>query len=101
MIQEYGQEAVNYIIIWHSISMRAGPAFLQFDWSKAGLSMDLSVFVYSHTKTNFNFLLRQGRYRAAFYVVADLSLQTKQRGPYRTLVLPGLESVKVYRSSRS
>ena len=88
--------------------MRAGPAFLQFDWSKAGLSMDLSVFsmdlsvfVYSHTKTNFNFLSRQGRYRAAFYVVVDLSLQTKQRGPYRTLVLPGLESVKVYRSSRS
>ena len=35
--------------------MRAGPAFLQFDWSKAGLSMDLPVFVYSHTKTGFNF----------------------------------------------
>ena len=35
--------------------MRAGPAFLQFDWSKAGLSMDLPVFVYSHTKTGFKF----------------------------------------------
>ena len=23
--------------------------FLQFDWSKGGLSMDLSVFIYSHT----------------------------------------------------
>ena len=44
--------------------MRAGPAFLQFDWSTAGLSMDLPVFVYSHTKTSFKFLLRQGRYRA-------------------------------------
>ena len=35
--------------------MRPGPAFLQFDWSKAGLSMDLPVFVYSHTKTGFKF----------------------------------------------
>ena len=35
--------------------MRAGLAFLQFDWSKAGLSMDLPVSVYSHTKTGFNF----------------------------------------------
>ena len=35
--------------------MRSGPAFLQFDWSKAGLSMDLPVFVYSHTKTGFKF----------------------------------------------
>ena len=39
------------IIRWRSISMRAGPAVLQFDWSKAGLSMDLPVFVYSYTKT--------------------------------------------------
>ena len=44
-----------YVIRWSSISMRAGPAFLQFDWSKAGLSMDLPVFVYSHTKTGFKF----------------------------------------------
>ena len=35
--------------------MRAGPAFLQFDWSKAGFSMNLPVFVYSHTKTAFKF----------------------------------------------
>ena len=42
-------------IRWRSISMRTGPAFLQFDWSKAGLSMDLPVFVYSHTKTGFKF----------------------------------------------
>ena len=49
--------------------MKAGPALLQFDWSKAGLSMDLPVFVYSHTKTNFKFLSRQRRYGAAFYVV--------------------------------
>ena len=46
---------IDYIIRWRSISMRSGPAVLQFDWSKAGLSMDLPVFVYSHTKTGFKF----------------------------------------------
>ena len=50
------RKVIDDIIRWHSISMRAGPAFLQFDWSKAGLSMDLPVFVYSHTKTSFRFL---------------------------------------------
>ena len=87
---------ISYIIIWHSISVRVGPAFLQFDWSKAGFSMDLPVFVYSHTKTSFKLLSRQGRYRAAFYVVGDLLLQTTQREPYRALVLSRLKSVKVY-----
>ena len=81
--------------------MRAGPALLQFDESKAGLSMDLPVLVYSHTKTSFKFLSRQGRYGAAFYVVTDLLRQTTQREPYRALVLSRLESVKVYLSSRS
>ena len=76
--------------------MRAGLVFLQFDWSRAGLSMNLLVFVYSHTKTSFKFLSRQGRYRAAFHVVGDLSLQTTQREPYRALVLSRLKSVKVY-----
>ena len=52
--------------------MRAGSASLQFDWSKAGLSMDLPVLVYSHTKNSLNFLSRQERCRAAFYVVTDL-----------------------------
>ena len=70
--------------------MRAGPAFLQFDLSKAGLSMDLPVFVYSHTKTSFRFLSRQRKYREAFYVVTDLLLQAMQRGPYRALVLSRL-----------
>ena len=74
--------------------MRAGPTFLQFNGSKAGLSMDLPVFVYSYTKTSFKFLSRQGRYRAAF--VTDLLLQTTQKEPYRALVLSRLESVKVY-----
>ena len=76
--------------------MRAGPTLLQFDGSTAGLSMDLPVFVYSNTKTSFKFLSRQGRYRAAFYVVTDLLLQTMQREPYRALVLSRLESVKVH-----
>ena len=48
--------------------MRAGPAFLQFDGSKDGLSMDLPVFVYSHTKTSFKFLSRQGRYIGQLFV---------------------------------
>ena len=61
-----------FIIMWRSISMRAGPASLQFDWLKAGLSMDLPVFLYSHTKTSLSFLSRHGRCRAAFYVVTDL-----------------------------
>ena len=46
--------------------MRAGPAFLQFDWSKGSLSMDLPVFVYSHMKTSFRFLSRQRKYRKLF-----------------------------------
>ena len=61
--------------------------FHAIDWSKAGLSMDLPVFVYSHTKTSFKFLSRQGRYREAFYVVTDLLLQATQREPYRALIL--------------
>ena len=65
--------------------MRAGPALLQFGGSKAGLSMDLPVFVYSHTKTSFKFLSQQGIYRAAFYVVTDLLLQTTQGEPYGLL----------------
>ena len=81
---------VFVFIRWRSISMRAGPAFLQFDWSKAGLSMDLPVFVYSHTKTGFKFLLRQKKYRKAFYVVTDLLLQATQREPYMALVLSRL-----------
>ena len=48
----------------------------KFDWSTAGLSMDLPVFVYSHTKTSFRFLSRQRKYKEAFYVVTDLLLQT-------------------------
>ena len=79
-------DVVWRIIRWRSISMRAGPAFLQFDWSKASLSMDLPVFIYSHTKTSFRFLSRQRKCREAFYVVTDL-LQAMQREPYRALVL--------------
>ena len=80
---------ISALIRWRSISMRAGLAFLQFDWLKAGLCKDLPVFVYSHTKTSFKFLSRQGRYREAFYVVTDLLLQATQREPYRVLVLSG------------
>ena len=70
--------------------MKAGPAFLQFDWLKAGLSMDLPVFVYSHTKTSFRFLSRQRKYIEAFYAVTDLLLQAMQREPYRAFFLSRL-----------
>ena len=63
---------------------------MQCDWSKAGLSMDLPVFVYSHTKTSIRFLSRERKYREAFYVVTDLLLQATQREPYRALVLSRL-----------
>ena len=92
----YRQNYVRYwrlvksFIGWRSINMRAGPAFLQFDWSKASLSMDLPVFVCSYTKTRFRFLSRQRKYREAFYVVTDLLLQATQREPYRALVLSRL-----------
>ena len=76
--------------------MRAGPAFLQFDWSKAGLSMDLPVFAYSPYEDWLQFLSRHGRYRELSYVVGDLLLQTTQREPHRALVLSRLKSVKVY-----
>ena len=66
--------------------MRAGPASLQFDWSKAGLSKDFPVFVYSHTKTSLNLLSRQGRCRAAFDVVTDL-FNFKARRKNRTGLL--------------
>ena len=76
--------------------MRAEPAFLQFDWSKAGHSMDLPVFVYSHTNTGFKFF-QDGRYRELFYVLGIvLGLQTMQTEPHRALVLSRLKSVKVY-----
>ena len=40
--------------------------------------MDLPVVAYSHTKTSFKFLSRQGRYRAAFYVITDLLLKQRR-----------------------
>ena len=45
-----------YYIMCHSISMRAEPAALRFDWSRVSFSMDLPVFVYSHMKSGLKFL---------------------------------------------
>ena len=79
-----------------SISMRSGPALLQFDGSKAGLSMDLPVLVYSHTKTSFKSLSRLAsnfflsRYRAAFYVVTDLYVKPRRGNPTGLLFCPDL-----------
>ena len=71
---------------------RAGPAFLQFDWSKADLSMDLPVFIYSHRRQASNFLQdREDIGQVTFFL-----LQIMQREPCRILVLSTLKSVKVY-----
>ena len=68
------------IIMWRSISMRAGSAGLRFDWSKAGLSMDLPVFVYSHTKTSLNFLSRQERCSGQLFMWLQIcQLQTTKK----------------------
>ena len=77
---------INFIIRWRSISMRAGPAFLKFDWSKAGLSMDLPVFVYSHTKTGFKFF----QYRediGSFFMCLEIFDFKPRRELHRALVL--------------
>ena len=54
--------------------MRAGPAVLQFDWSKAGLSMDLPVFVYSHRKTGFKFFQERENI-GNFFMCLELCLE--------------------------
>ena len=61
LARQVGLPLVMILIRWHSISMRVGPAVLRSDWSRAGLSKDLPVFVYSHTRTGLKLLLRQGR----------------------------------------
>ena len=69
--------------------MRVGPAFLQFDWLKAGLRMDLPVFVYFHMETSFKFLSRQEDTWKLFMWLQIFLLQATQREPYRALVLSG------------
>ena len=78
--------------------MRVGPAFLQFDWSKAGLSMDLPVFLYSHKKTNFKFLSRQGRYIGQLFMWLQIFYFKPRRENLTglSLVLSRLTSVKVH-----
>ena len=55
--------------------MRVGPALLQFDRPKAGLG--IWIFQSLHIPIQ-RLASRQERYRAAFYVVTDLLLQTTQ-----------------------
>ena len=66
--------------------MRAGPAFLQFDWSKSGLRF-VSLRIFPYEDYSFKFLSRQGRHRAALYVVTDLLLQTTWGEPYRAALV--------------
>ena len=76
--------------------MRAGPAVLRFDWSRASLNMDLPVFVHSDMRTGLKFNLRQGRCLCQLSIWLKVCHpQTTKIEPYRVLVLSGLESVKV------
>ena len=76
--------------------MRARPAFFQFDWSKAGLSMDLPVFVYSHTKTGFTFFQDREDFGSfSMWLEIFYFKPGRQREPHRALVLSRLKSVKV------
>ena len=79
--------------------MRTGPAFLQYDWSKAGLSMDLPVFIYSHTKTGFKFF-QDRKDIGSFVMCLELCLEIfdlkSTENLTRALVLSRLKSVKVY-----
>ena len=73
-------------IIWRLISTRAGPAALQFD------------YIMTLAETSFQ---DRNICKLAFRVDTGLSIQTTQKEPHRALIWSGLESVKVYRSSRS
>ena len=73
----YSSMTVNFR--WRSISMRAGLAFLQFDWSKARLSI-LPVFVYSHTKTGFKFFQDREDIGSFFFIVSSLRGWVMQLG---------------------
>ena len=69
---------------------------LQFDWLRAGLSMDLPSFIHSHTKTGLKCLLKQERCLCWLLIWLQVcQLQTTKIQAYRVLVLSGLESVKV------
>ena len=90
---------IIWFIQWRSISMRAGPASLQFDWSKAGLSMDLPVLVYSHTKTRLTFF-KTGKMQDSF-LCGSFNFKPRRKNITGLFVLSRLESVKVRWSSRS
>ena len=77
--------------------MRAGPAFLQFDWSKAGLSMDLPVLVYSHTKTSLTqFFQDREDVEQLFMGLKIFNFKPRRKNITGLLVLCRPESVKVY-----
>ena len=73
------------IIICHSISTGAEPAVLKSDWSRAGLRVDLPVFVYSYTKTGYqvhsnaleNILWNAEIHRQQYFVKTCMTLLRK------------------------
>ena len=76
--------------------MKAGPTFLQFDQSKAGLSMDLPVLVYSHTKTSLTFFQDKENVDQLFVWLKIFNFKPLRKNVSGLLVLCRPESVKVY-----
>ena len=75
--------------------MKGELAVLRFDCLKAGLCMDLPVFVSSHVKTSLSFLSEDRKDAfGIFYVAINLSTLNHPEEPYRALGLYRLESVK-------
>ena len=75
--------------------MRAGPAFLQFDWSKAGLGMDLQSSYVPIRRLASNFFQDREDIGQLFMWLQTFYFKPRKE-PYRALVLSRLKSVKVY-----
>ena len=95
--QKQNGKIVITLIRWRSISMRAGPTFLQFDWLKAGLSIEMPVFVYSHTKTGFKFFQYREDIGSLFMCLEIFDFKPCRENLTRLLLCLDLsKSVKVY-----
>ena len=88
-----GLVKIKNIIIWHSINMRAGETVLRFDWSRAGLGVDLPVFVLFPYEDWLKISFKTGKmFMPAFNMVTGLSTSSHQALQGSCF---GLESVKV------
>ena len=58
---ENNEFRIEKLLLYGVRLMTTGSAVLRFDWSRAGIGMDLLVFLYSDKKSGLDFLSRQGR----------------------------------------